>query len=105
MAREVSYWEKLVYGQRLLRARTAAKASQRALAEAIDCTQGFISRVEDGQMMLQAADYPLIAEFLGVSIGDLLGPFTAEERVQIATGPAALAEKRRQAGYENPPAD
>jgi transcriptional regulator with XRE-family HTH domain len=86
MPRKVSFGEKIVYGQRLTRAR--GSANQRVVAEAIDCTQGFISRVEAGQMMLQAADYPVIAKLLGVSVQDLLGPFTAEERAQIEAASA-----------------
>lgn len=100
--RVVSMWEKKVYGRRLLRARRTANVNQRTVAEAIECTQGFISRVEDGQMMLQAADYPVIAELLGVSILDLLGPLTTEERAQIAANEAKQAEDRRKAGYGTP---
>lgn len=105
MPRVVSYWEKIVYGRRLARARRGARVNQRTVAEAIDCTQGFISRVEAGQMMLQAADYPVIAELLGVSVEDLLGPFTAMERAQIEAAPALMAEERRKAGYGVPSED
>jgi transcriptional regulator with XRE-family HTH domain len=105
MPRKVSFGEKIVYGQRLTRARDSANVNQRVVADAIDCTQGFISRVEAGQMMLQAADYPVIAKLLGVSVEDLLGQFTPEERAQIEAAPALLAEERRKDGYGDPSAD
>lgn len=98
MPREVSIREKFVYGQRLARVRRRAGMSQRVLAKAIDCTQGFISRVEDGQMMLQAADYPVVAQFLGASVDELLGPFTAEERELLSATPEQWLEARRKAG-------
>ena len=95
-------WEMGAFGRRLRKARKAAQMTQRAVADALDCTQGFISRVEDGHLMLQAADYPVVAELLGVSILDLLGPLTTEERTQIAADEARQAEDRREAGYGVP---
>ena len=89
MVRFVSIPEMRIYARRLVRARKKAGRTQREVAEAISCTQGFISRVEDGQMMLRAADYPIVAEYLGVPIEELLGPFTEEEKAELAKAPSA----------------
>ena len=83
MPKEVDDLERSAYGKRLRRARTDAGLSQREVGEAIDCTQGFISRVEAGGMMLRAIDYPVVANLLGVDVLDLIGPLTAEERERI----------------------
>ena len=102
MPREADIWELRAYGRRLLRARDEADLSQREVGEAISCTQGFISRVEKGQMMLRAIDYPVVADLLGVSVGVLLGPFTAEERAAMVADLASMEEDRQREGYADP---
>lgn len=102
MPKEMDIWERGAYGRRLRSARTAAGLSQREVAEAIDCTQPFISRAEAGEMMLRAIDYPPVADLLGVDVLDLIGPLTDQERREMAAHKAKFAEARRAAGYREP---
>ena len=82
------------------RARTGADLSQQRVASEIDCTQGFISRAEAGQMMLRAIDYPPVADLLGVDVLELIGPLTEEERSEIEASNAEAAEANRRDGFE-----
>ena len=94
MGRGSNPQEVIAYGRRLRAAREAAGVKQRELANAIGCAQPFVSRAENGQMMLRAVDYHIVASLLGVSLDYLLGPLTAAERAEIAAADAALAEER-----------
>lgn len=71
------------YGRRLLQARKAAGVTQAEVARALDCQQPFVSKAERGQMMLRPFDYPTVASLLDVSIMDLIGPLTDEEKRQV----------------------
>ena len=99
MPKEMNDLERRAYGRRLKAARDRSGLSQERLAEEIDCTQGFISRVEAGQMMLRAVDYPPIAELMGVDVLDLIGPLTDAEQSAIEARRAEIAEANLRDGF------
>lgn len=100
MAKAIDPDEMKVYGARLRAARTAADVTQREVGKVIGCTQPYLSRVENGEMLLRPIDYPPVAALLGVAI--LIGPLTEEERERIDAVKRGRAEERNQAGYSAP---
>lgn len=72
-----------VYGRRLRMARLRAGVTQAAVAKVAECQQPFISKVERGEATLRPFDYPRVAALLGVSVLDLIGALTKEEKAEI----------------------
>lgn len=100
MPKEMNDQVRRAYGRRFKAARTGAGVSQRAIGQVIGCSQSFISRVEGGEMMLRAIDYPPVADLLGVDVLELIGPLTDEERTEIEAREAEIADANRRDGFE-----
>lgn len=91
----------MVYGRRLRTARLNAGVTQAAVAKVINRQQSYVSKVEHGLGMFRPFDYPRVAALLGVSVLDLIGPFTDEENAEVEEEKAKFAAEKARAEHSH----
>lgn len=91
-------------GSRLAEIRRSRRLTQEALAEAADVDPQTIQRAETGRVSLSVPRLQILADALGVRLGDLFAdadasipdaPWTADEAAVVATWRRIPTERRR----------
>ncbi|MBA3670399.1 MAG: helix-turn-helix transcriptional regulator [Gemmatimonadaceae bacterium] len=85
-------------GRKTIGARAPGDFSQAALAPRLHRSQGWLSKIENGERTVSVFCVHLIAHSLGADPLLLLGPLTRDERTAIRAEKRILAEERAAAG-------